>query len=252
MSALPVYREYPKVLNHPHFQSAVVSDDSERGPWQVGYNAPAGRAAQFPPVTVNGPDQEEYYVSRGYTPGTTTAPEEWQRRAVAPRSGPQVEYPRFNDNGTVDYGPAGQPMVDKNYPKWVTLADGSQAIAQSAEHEAQLCPPRQPTEDEIAAELAEAEAKVAALRAKLGILDAPPITAETLERLNVMVIPPRANKDLLVAHARALGIKADGRWSVQRLEARIYEIEHLEELVLDEESMILDEESIVEDEIIEE
>jgi hypothetical protein len=229
LSALPVYREYPKVLNHPHFQPAIVSDDSERGAWQTGYNAPAGRAAQFPPVTVNGPDQEEYYVSRGYTPGTTTAPEEWQRRMVAPRIGPQVDYPRFNPDGSVDYGPAGPPVVDKDYPKWVTLADGSQAIAQSAEHEAQLCPPREPTEAEIAAELAEIEAKAAALRAKLGRPDprpeyppAPPQFDGT-PVIDAALRAERSGKDRLIADAAELGIKADRRWSERRLQAAIDE-----------------------------
>lgn len=51
---------YPKRLTHPHYQPAVISNSRNR-------NTPEhGQPVRFPPVTVYGPDAEEYHRAMGY------------------------------------------------------------------------------------------------------------------------------------------------------------------------------------------
>ncbi len=131
--------EYPKWLHHPGFSPAVISAGAAGGPLTKGaqYAGP-GKPAQFPPVVVHGADDEAWYVSKGYTPGTYDhAKVEQQRVAPKPNSYREVEYPRFEDDGSVTPDP-NPPIVETfEYPKYVPGPDGDE-IAQNAEEEAAI------------------------------------------------------------------------------------------------------------------
>lgn len=52
---------YPKQMVHPHYQPAKVT---KIGEGRAAYYE--GTAVRFPPVTVYGPDGEEYHKAQGY------------------------------------------------------------------------------------------------------------------------------------------------------------------------------------------
>ena len=90
-------------MTHPHATPAVISKDAFHG-----------EPAKFQPVSVNNPDQEEYYSARGYK--TTEA----------------------SDPGA--YVIAMTKSVSSNhehheYPKWITDSKGESRIVHSADEE---------------------------------------------------------------------------------------------------------------------
>lgn len=144
------YQPYPKFLYHPNAQPAVVSDDlhwTGSGLPPIGWSATPGRAASFPPVQVNNEDQEAYYVSRGYNPGSAGDLKAWESAVVAPKPPGfvQRQYPYFDDRGRIVEDPHKPEPPDPNYPKWIDMPDGTQVIARNAAHERELCPPPAPT-----------------------------------------------------------------------------------------------------------
>lgn len=172
--------EYPKEMHHPHFKPAVLSVgpamDLPGGPNQ-------SRAARYPPVTVNSPDQEEWYASRGYASGRSLPQRHKDRENIRMRQAPEAETPETYE-----------------YPKYV-----GDKIAYSAEEEAAiLATPIDAGEGcaEVDATYIVDPAELAEFRAwKAGRADERG-TAEQAELLK------------LCAQA---GIKADARFSVKRL-----------------------------------
>lgn len=186
-------KKYPLWLHHPNEQPAIVSDDYQNGPPRLGYAAPAGQARMFPPVQVNSPDQETYYVSRGYEPGQSVKPPV----AQLPQGFQYQEYPRI-ENGVLVSDPQIAP-VDTQYPKWID-APGGRVLVNTAAEEAALVPPAPPPE------MTEAE------REFLAALD----EAQRMQD---------ESPDDLFSMALSLGIKADRRWGERRLREAIAEIE---------------------------
>lgn len=239
------YRDYPKYLYHPNAQPAVVSDDlmwTGPGLPPIGWSATPGRAASFPPVQVNNEDQEAYYVSRGYNPGSAGDLKAWESAVVAPKPPGfvQRDYPYFDDRGRLVEDPHKPPPPDPNYPKWIDMPDGTQVIARNAAHERELCPPPPPTgvEAECLALIAMAGVDAACnpvaepqmplspqqvLVEAVRISECPLVIegSEVLITLEPARPTPDETEDDLFAQAVALGIKIDRRWKRATLQAEI-------------------------------
>jgi len=93
--------------------------------------------------------------------------------------------------------------VHKEYPKWVTPPGGKPRIVRDRLEE-----------DEVMG----TAAPVAAEAVSVEIPDSP-AAVEAVEVPNAD--PPADDRDALLAQAAALGIKTDGRWSVNRLKSEI-------------------------------
>ena len=109
--------EYPKQMRHPNFTPAVLSDDNAAGRFR---DAPPGRPAQFPPVTVSNADQEEYHAAKGYIPSNGKA----HPTPPAPSRHKERENIRMRST------PEQETSETYEYPKWV-----GDKIAHSAEEE---------------------------------------------------------------------------------------------------------------------
>jgi hypothetical protein len=172
--------EYPKWMNHPHEQPAVLSDDYEIGQKPpLGYSAPPGRPRMFPPVQVMDRTQEAYYAAQGYRVGPS------QRPAFVPRP----VMPLVSQGS-----PAAQPEIDLGeWPQWL-FRDGRQALAKTPQ------------------EAAEIEAAW---------------SAEDRQKTTVHGSTPKgaglARRWELIREAKALGIPADGKWTIERLQRAIEE-----------------------------
>ncbi len=128
--------EWPKWLHHPGFSPAVISAGAAGGPLIRGAQyAGEGKPAQFPPVIVHNPDDEAWYVSKGYTPGSyDQAKVDQQRIAPKPNGYREVEYPRYEADGSITPDP-NPPVIDtREYPKYVMGLNGDE-IAHDAEEE---------------------------------------------------------------------------------------------------------------------
>jgi hypothetical protein len=107
------YAEYPKVMNHPGYQPAVVARPTLGKPLLPGEEPRSAKAAVFPPVTVNNEDQEGQHAALGY---------------VSAGGDPSAHEPA----PPADYEP-------KEYPKWV-----GDVIVHSRAEEAALKPKKVP------------------------------------------------------------------------------------------------------------
>lgn len=91
------HQEYPKFMSHPAFEPGRVGDlvtSPDGFTYHVG-----GTPIRFPPVMVNGEDDEAYYAAKGYVSQSQSDPGAFMRaHSVAP--------------ATANYQPA-------EYPKWV-------------------------------------------------------------------------------------------------------------------------------------
>lgn len=107
-AAPPTFQRYPLVMNHPQYQPAVVSqwvwdrDPATGLQLSTGRHVPEhGRAAQWPAVTVERADDEEYYRAKGYeASGGDAAAFAQQHAAPQPAGYVSNEYPKWIDDGT--------------------------------------------------------------------------------------------------------------------------------------------------------
>lgn len=94
------YHEYPKWLQHPAMQPAIISDDATRA-----------RPLQLGPVLVHSPQQEEEYLAKGYTANGTPNPKAfnavWADRETTEVKHDYQEYPKWIRTGT---NATGDPM----------------------------------------------------------------------------------------------------------------------------------------------
>lgn len=113
-------QEYPKWLRHPGETAATVSQPLPPDPLTKLRPAGApGQPLKFPPVMVNNRDDEEYYVARGYNPGTwNEAQVDAQLKGVVPaKNGKQ--YPMYAPDGSIIPDPDAEDSDDGQYPMWV-------------------------------------------------------------------------------------------------------------------------------------
>lgn len=91
------HQEYPKFMSHPAFEPGRVGD-LVTSPAGFTYHV-GGTPIRFPPVMVNGEDDEAYYAAKGYVSQAQSDSGAFMRaHSVAPT--------------TANYQPA-------EYPKWV-------------------------------------------------------------------------------------------------------------------------------------
>lgn len=60
----PEFNEYPKLMSHPAFTLGTAAQEIKHPGGKLEYVG--GTAVRFPPVTVNNPDDEEWYAAKGY------------------------------------------------------------------------------------------------------------------------------------------------------------------------------------------
>jgi hypothetical protein len=114
------YQEYPKWLHHPGSQPAVISvpPTVERGKLRAD-QAP-GAPMTYPPVMVHNPDDEAYYVARGYSSGASNRGD-YERQTIAPPPAGfvQRDFPMYGEGGLIIQDPNAPPPDIGEYPKYV-------------------------------------------------------------------------------------------------------------------------------------
>jgi hypothetical protein len=60
----PAFSEYPKLMSHPAFTLGTAAEEVKHPGGRIEYVG--GTPVRFPPVTVNNPDDEEWYAAQGY------------------------------------------------------------------------------------------------------------------------------------------------------------------------------------------
>lgn len=101
---------YPKTMKHPAFQKGMPQQVWGRNyrP-QPGETPFPGTSDRFPDVTVNDPNQQEWYESRGYVPADGT--------------------PSLIGEGNHEFN---------EYPKWIKDHDGEEHLVNSVEEESEI------------------------------------------------------------------------------------------------------------------
>lgn len=61
---IPEFNEYPKIMTHPAFTLGEPAQEVKHPGGRIEFVG--GSAVRFPPVTVNTPDDEEWYAAKGY------------------------------------------------------------------------------------------------------------------------------------------------------------------------------------------
>ena len=201
-----VYQRYPLQMRHPSFRPAVMSDSDAR-------TGEHGQAAMWPPVVVNNEDQEEYYISRGYTaPDHAGAREAFltERSARRPNGFREREYPRW-ENGRLIPDPDAE-IDDKTWPMWVKPPKGERRIVKDpTEYAAVMGHPYGEEAGEEPVAVASAPAGVdAAELAEFRAWKA----AQAERRAKETADGERAE---LIAMADEFGIAIDKRWSTKRI-----------------------------------
>ncbi len=228
--------EYPKMMVHPQHEPAVEAIvETRNGAGQLLSAAIPGRAAKFPPMTVNNPREEESATARGYeTPGKSD-PEAMAASKASPYQPGRVtnEYPKMVD-GKLVQDPAIDLNAAKEYPKWIA-AHGKQ-VNNRAEEEALLGPLAAPSKEDVArakreAALkakADAEAALAAAEAELAG-DEPVITRRPVV-VESEVVPPAAHdaaaptltdRAEIMADLERRGIPFNKYWKIDKLQAAL-------------------------------
>lgn len=131
------YQEYPKTLTHPGFKPARKIADAVQGSGMANPGMPEQwEPMMWPPVLVNGADDEEYYLAKGYiAPGKADAAAFSTAKASPFVPGrPQNEYPKMV-NGVLVQDPDAPTSGIQEYPKWLTPPKGEPVLANSAEEE---------------------------------------------------------------------------------------------------------------------
>lgn len=246
---MTAYQEYPLMLTHPLY----VPEQPPRTEAQLVDGAlktfpVPGTPAQYPPVTVRTPVEEEQWHERGYErPGRMDA-QAFDHANEAPGSAGS-EYPKWV-GGMIMQDPDAPPVKTTEFPKWVALSNGETALANDAADEARLKglrPEVKPPQPASTAPQPMLPPELAAMRDTIGVLKDGMMTltqafATLKEELVAMRSEPaepsvprqfgavrarkiavvRPNADLL-AQARELGIRVDLRWSARKLQAKIDE-----------------------------
>jgi hypothetical protein len=189
----PAFQKYPMMMRHPGFQAATLGtspDDRKGTPGQL------GTPLKFPPVTVNNTAQEEYHAAQGYiAAGNGGNPAAFVQAHVAPSfDARHQEYPKWVGDTVVNNEAEELVAMERNEQ----MAAEAQAAAIRAEQEAARLAAL-PAEDDRLAALEAAVAKIAAT-----IAPPPPASVDGV-------------RAMFEARAEAVGLKPDGRWSLEKL-----------------------------------
>ena len=128
------YNHYPLRMTHPHYRPAVLGGEFKRDDGTKYYQQ--GSSQQFPPVTVEDRDGEEYYRAKGYEPATR---------------GDHVAFVDAHTPVPSSFGPI------QEYPKWV----GERIVKDADEEAAEIA-----RQARVAAEAEEAAKRAAAAEAE--------------------------------------------------------------------------------------
>ncbi len=202
------YQRFPLIMTHPHFQPARLgtSDDARKGTKGL-----VGTPIRFPPVTVHDEKMEEYHTAQGYQPAGKIDPMAF----VSART-------LTSDEG---------PFEFREYPKMVgtrivnSEAEEAQTRADLAREEVEAARQAQEEADRAAREAVAEPGDADGLRSEVRELRG--LVEMLLEKLTAPAASPSSNdvpmdaRASLARRAEELGLRVDGRWSIDRIQAEI-------------------------------
>lgn len=197
MSDAPEYQHYPLMMSHPGFQPARLgtSPDDRKG-------TPGTRGTPMinPPVTVNNVEQEEYHRAQGYVPAGKGNPAAFVQAHTSPETPySKVEYPKYVGDILVNSEDEELAAMARN-EQMAAEAEAAQLKAEEDERRAAAMPA-----SDVQAQIAELRETVAAMANMVqASRPEPPATVDGV-------------RAMFEAKATALGVKIDGRWSLEKL-----------------------------------
>lgn len=184
------HHQYPMMMSHPHYRPAINSTEPGKG-------SPIYK----PPVTVHTKDQENYHSAQGYIPNGKSNPAAFVQAHASPEASYQKhEYPKY----------VGDIVVNNEDEEFAALERNEQMAAEAEaarlRAEVEAAKPATPDVEDRVARLEDGMSKL--LDAVLALKPvAPEAPASNVDAVRAM----------FVEKAKGIGLKIDGRWSLEQL-----------------------------------